>query len=918
MPSTWIETPARGRHGGPVRAGMWSSVVVGTHPIEANQEVWLEVNVDDEPIGLLPAFWQETKGVNNLWHVPIPPQAVGVKIHYRVGARSGDDVVHSPFQNTVVRPNLPDRSDPPTDPQAIHPEGIIGNRTMTVRVDSRGGTHDVYFPTVGLRSHVRPAEGELSNSRCHFRAIASGLSVEQRLDWFAERGAWSSFQHYQGATNLLVTELTHRSQPIRVLATDFVAMGNLLPSTAGGTENPGQYLKRYRILNDGAESRSAIFGLYVQAEVNGGIGESGLMWRDEEKVLVATNRGHGHANRKLARDATVEFAVALDGRGEVSCEPTGPNDAILIRKLELPGNSETLVDVLVTAAFTGWRSDPGTFEHWIQPALTWFRSHDLDLVEQATAQEWDAYVEPLPNPKFPKPTYAVSLRRSALTAALHSDASWGAIAAGFDRGLSAYCWPRDAMWTAGAFERLGHPELGRHAYQWLAGVKGQNRPYSYWFQKYTIDGHPEWETPAVDQTAMIPFSLERHYRRTGDREFLLHTWPMIERAASVCCGHSGHPGLKLLPDLMLISSAGIWDSRHGAFFYSNCAVVAGLRAASTLAELLDRPERAREWTEMADQIWVRGILGMDEPVGVEPHAEPAFQGMLDPISGRYLDARRVSTIRGLWSDDPAKLIDRSAGVDISLLGAVVPFGLLPASDPGMRKTAEAIFRNNAVTAETPLLARSAPDPAKRERKHVGELAQTEFSSLATLWMARYLIQLGRETGEGRHWNLALSMLDGLLSRIGSLGLALRPLSKGEARSSHVGPVGVWGLHAMLAETLLDLAGMEYDAPRKTLTIDPALPAAWPQLGLTCHYPCGEVSYSLERPIGGNVHALRIRSTLRHPIRLEIGVTCPGLNQLGPWRSTSGDEPPRFDDAVGRVMWSVDLPEGEATLQATWG
>ena len=40
---------------------------------------------------------------------------------------------------------------------------------MTARVDARGATHDIYFPTVGLHSDVRPAEGELPQSRSHFR-----------------------------------------------------------------------------------------------------------------------------------------------------------------------------------------------------------------------------------------------------------------------------------------------------------------------------------------------------------------------------------------------------------------------------------------------------------------------------------------------------------------------------------------------------------------------------------------------------------------------------------------------------------------------------------------------------------------------------------------------------------------------------
>ena len=526
---------------------MWSSVVVGTHPIEAGQEVWLELSVDDMPIGPLPAFWIENKGVNSLWHAPIPPQGVNVRLHYRGRADRRGESAASPFQDVIVRPNLPDRSEfPEVSPSA--PEGLVGNRMMTVRVDARGATHDLYFPTVGLHSDVRPAEGELAQSRSHFRAIVGGLAAGRRLDWFGERLAWSVFQHYQGATNLLRTELTWRHGPIRVVVTDFVAKGACLPRTAGGTDSPGQYIKRFLVVNDGPEPTRAVFGVYVQAEVNGGIGEPGLSWHDDDRTLLAINRGHGHVNRKLARDATVEFALAFDDRGEVQCEPTGPNEAILLRKLELPAGGSVAVDLLVSGAFTGWRGDPGTFEHWLRPALAWFRSTDLDSVEQSTAGEWDAFIEPLPNLHFPRPAYAVSLRRSALSAALHADEQWGSIASGFDRGLSAYCWPREALWAGGAMERAGHPEIGRKVFQWLASVKGQTHSYSYWFQKYTIDGQPEWETPAIDQTAMIPWAIERHYRRTGDRDFVAAAWPIVERAASVCVGTSGHPGLRWLDD----------------------------------------------------------------------------------------------------------------------------------------------------------------------------------------------------------------------------------------------------------------------------------------------------------------------------------------------------------------------------------
>ena len=362
--------------------------------------------------------------------------------------------------------------------------------------------------------------------------------------------------------------------------------------------------------------------------------------------------------------------------GDVECEPTGPNEAILFRSVELPAGQTVTIDLLVSGAFTGWSGDRGTFEHWLRPALNWFRSVELDLVEQETARQWDDFIEPIPDLYFPKPTYAVSLRRSALAAALHADAEWGAIASGFDRGLSAYCWPREAIWVGGTLGRLGHTAMDRAVYLWLNRVRHRHRPFLYWFQKYSIDGVPEWETPAVDQSAMIPWGLERHYRWTGDRDLVSSAWPMVEQAANVCCGvPSGHPGLRRLDDLELLSSAGVGDQIFGAFLYSNAVVVAGLRAAARLATGMGIDATARRWMECADRIWNEGIL--KELVS----ARPDGTGASDPDVGRFYQARRVSRLRGLWTDDPNYLVDRSETLDVFMLGLAVPFGLMPASDP---------------------------------------------------------------------------------------------------------------------------------------------------------------------------------------------------------------------------------------------
>ena len=132
----------------------------------------------------------------------------------------------------------------------------------------------------------------------------------------------------------------------------------------------------------------------------------------------------------------------------------------------------------------------------------------------------------------------------------------------------------------------------------------------------------------------------------------------------------------------------------------------------------------------------------------------------------------------------------------------------------MVRTAEAILRNNAIPGNPNLLTRWSQELGRQEHSFgPGESHGQDVSSLATLWMARYLIRLGSETGHGRHWNRALAMLDAILGRLFPLGLMIRPsLRLNDApRIPHGLAGGAWGLHAMLADTLLDFAGLDYHA-----------------------------------------------------------------------------------------------------------
>jgi hypothetical protein len=264
------------------------------------------------------------------------------------------------------------------------------------------------------------------------------------------------------------------------------------------------------------------------------------------------------------------------------------------------------------------------------------------------------------------------------------------------------------------------------------------------------------------------------------------------------------------------------------------------------------------------------------------------------------------------------MADRSAALDMAALGLATPLRLLPASDARLRRTAEALLENNQFRGDPEALTTWSDDPDRPDAM----LAPTDshrddMSCQATLWMARYLLELGRETGEGTHWTRAVGYLEAMVGRLSPLGNTVWA----GARAGDNGSIaprwlhGVWGVHGSMIETLLQLAGLDYEGLTGVVTLRPALPPKWPVIGLNRVMACGRLAYRLERSTGGQVYRLALEADLNRPVALAVDVTCPGTSQLGPW---SGVGSPSFDAATGRLRWDVELPGGLHALRWTGG
>ena len=335
----------------------------------------------------------------------------------------------------------------------------------------------------------------------------------------------------------------------------------------------------------------------------------------------------------------------------------------------------------------------------------------------------------------------------------------------------------------------------------------------------------------------------------------------------------------MLEDLNLISSASSDDQLFGAFLYSNASVVAGLRAAARLAGRA-RPRRIGGSMGRLR----RSDLGGRHPSGVgrEPSGSP---GLVDPDSGRFLQARRVSKLRGLWTGDPDQLIDRADILDINMLGLAVPFGLLPASDPRLVRIAETILRiNGALKGDPNVLSRATfvPDQSGRigssERPARGLQSGDPLDGPVPdpIGPGNRAAGTGPCPGHARgHPGPALSTrahppIGRTHDRIRPTGVQSRRDGLEITRDDH-------RYHARSGRSRLRRRRAPFEP-------QPGPPGVLAQHGMKRSLPCGEVSYQLQRPIGGKVHHLQLKTRLEHPVTLQVALTCPDLKELGPWQA----------------------------------
>ncbi len=643
-------------------------------------------------------------------------------------------------------------------------EGIIGNSRMLATVGRTGEIHHLFWPSIDYPQQLDETRAGVF------------LPDQTHETWWIDGNRFRHSQSYVGDSPILRSVATSSDLGIEVETRDFAVPGEDVMVRRFLVRNLGDVETGVRFLYHAAFDleQSQLFNTtYADLTQN-----AVVSYRRHTAVAVGSDRPwRAFTCGRQAGGEGGAWRDAADGWLDGHRIELGDTDGCILWDLGTlaPGESERL-DVFL--AFGGGKDEALC-------ALAAAKSRGGAALEAATASHWDSWLERAVSLATGDEEIDALVRRSLVVIRLMADERHGGILAApeFDPSIEGsggygFCWGRDAAYITTAMDEAGYYEVAEGFYRWAA--RAQEKDGS-WLHRHWVDGSlaPSWGLVQIDETGSIIFGAARHFELTGDKHFLGEIWPVIRRAADYLAGfHDRETGLPA-------PSVDLWEERTGEFSYSTAAVIAGLEAAARLAREAGDRKPAGEWLEAAARTraavnerlyaategrFLRGVkvlyaTGEYERalVGGLSTPPPVENGWHPPLYGRLAGSA-------------------DAGVDASLLGLVVPFGVVDARDERMLSTVRAI--------EERLM--NEPAGGVKRYDNDGYRGGNPWV-LTTLWLAQYYLEAGEQAKAER-------LLRWTVERRNALGLLPEQVDKHTGQPAWVVPL-TWS-HAMFVLTVL--------------------------------------------------------------------------------------------------------------------
>lgn len=575
----------------------------------------------------------------------------------------------------------------------------IGNGSLLVAFDSQYRLADFFFPHVGMENHAA--------ARFRF-----GVFADDRLQW-VENAPWKLTLDYLRDT--LVTDVLCQNDDLglRLRCYDAVA------------PDANVYIRKIVVRNLREEARDIKLFLHQDFNLYGNaIGDTAYYDPQSRAIIHYKSRRYVLVNC----DAGItEYACGRAGIGGVEGTWRDAEDG----KLSMDPVAQGAVDSTIAVPVHLEAGGSHTVLYWMCAGRRYAEVVELDRkvreesaahVLTRTGSYWYTWVNKPALELNDLPDEIADLyRRSLLIVSTQCDRD-GAVLAANDSDIQwghndhySYMWPRDAAFVCDALDRAGFPEITRRFLQFAHRVVRED---GYFLHKYNPDSslaplwHPwvrngEMQLPIQeDETALVIWLMARHYERTRDLDLLREMYRrLVTQPADFLVRYRDEATKLPLP------SFDMWEERQGVFTFTCAAVIAGLQAAASLANLFNEQERRATYENAAQEI-----------------REAMRRHLWIESEGRFA--------RGLvLTEDGGMELDPT--VDASTFG-VFYLGAFPATSALAEGTMKAIRSRLWVNTETGGIARYENDDYHRISEETERVPGNPWV-LCTLWMAEHVI-----------------------------------------------------------------------------------------------------------------------------------------------------------------------------------
>lgn len=624
-------------------------------------------------------------------------------------------------------------------------EAIIGNKSMLVTFSEKGEMLRLSYPN--------------KDNRQYLKYFHTGVKINDSDLIYLHQDINNIYlQYYDTDTNILNTEITNTYFNLKILQTDFASIKQDI------------LIKKYLFINESNIELDTKFLIHSEllTDQNNFVGamkiDNGMIQYAHDFSVATFAKGKELLSYQINNSENNIHSGIIGGKDYIGMSKDS-SISFDLGKI-WPGEKRELE---ICICIDESKKPMQAFEDEIE------RICKVDFSKEYTDVKsyWRKYVKEHNGLKLKEPENAYEekiqqiYRRSILLFPLLTNQKTGGIIAApeVDEDLSqcgryAYCWPRDAVFITTALDILNMTQETEKFYNNFCKVTQSKN--GMWEQRFYTDGKlaPCWGYQ-VDETASVVYGIYSHYQYVKNEEFLKKNLHMCEKAVDFL--------KRYVRDLidgtgMYHVSYDIWEMYEGTHLYSLASIFAAFESMIKIYKALGNNVSEFENNRLKEEKINKNI---DEILKLQVEIKKY-------IDTNLYDENRKSYVRN--TEDKR--------IDISMLGAVVPFNVF---SPKEKKILNTIDNINLTL-----------------RTYTGGYQRFEYDhyrngapwTIANLWMTLYYL----ENGEKKK---AKETFDFVLKTAGKHGLLGEQIDNNTLKPNWV--IGLGWAHAMFIIVLKMIA-----------------------------------------------------------------------------------------------------------------